>query len=53
MSEKKEYRCRWCDPPRVTNCLIKELKHGKLVWIGCPDCFMKKKEIEKNAKERQ
>jgi len=47
MSEK----CRWCDPPRETNCIIKVLDNGRLVWVGCPDCYVKKKELEKHAEK--
>ena len=45
MSEQKENYCRWCD--MLTNTIIKRLEEGRLVWVGCPDCYVKKKKAEK------
>lgn len=41
--------CKWCDT--LTNTLVKVFDievfdEGRLVWVGCPDCYEKKKEIK-------
>ena len=40
MSEKGY--CNWCET--LTNSIVKEYKEGRLVWSGCPDCYVKRKE---------
>ena len=45
MSEKGY--CKWCDTQ--TNAIVKLQDEGRLVWVGCPDCYAKKKELENNA----
>ena len=47
MSEKGY--CRWCDSQ--TSSIVKVFKEGRLVWVGCPDCYVKKKELENNVTE--
>ncbi len=42
--EKKENYCRWC--ATLTNSIVKLLESGRLIWVGCPDCFVNKKESE-------
>jgi len=32
--------CKWCDT--LTNSIIKQVDNGVLIWVGCPDCFIKK-----------
>ena len=49
MSEKGY--CRWCDTQ--TNAIVKLLDNGRLIWVGCPDCFVKKKELEKHAEKNE
>jgi len=46
--ENKSAYCKWCDT--LTNSIVKVLEEGRLVWVGCPDCFTKKKELE-NARK--
>lgn len=36
--------CKWCDT--LTNSIIKVLEHGHLVWVGCVDCYDKRKKAE-------
>ena len=48
MSEGKENQnhCKWCDT--FGNVVVKVFEYGVLVWVGCPDCSVKKKKSEKN-----
>lgn len=39
--------CRWCDT--VTNTIIKVYKDDVLIWVGCPSCYEKKKEAERDV----
>ena len=41
--------CKWCHT--LTNSIVKEYELGVLVWVGCSDCCVKKKEIAKHAKK--
>jgi len=43
MSEKSY--CNWCDSQ--TGSIVKEYKHGVLIWVGCIDCFTAKTEMKK------
>ena len=43
--EKKSGFCHWCDT--LTNSIVKESDNGRLVWTGCPDCYIKRKELKK------
>ena len=46
MSKSKEtYLCNWCG--NIVNTVIKEKEKGRLVWVGCVDCYKKRKELEK------
>ena len=47
MSEKGY--CNWCDTQ--TNSIVKVFEEGRLIWTGCPDCYVKKKEIEKHERK--
>ena len=43
---KKKGYCNWCDT--LTNRIIKEYDDDdRLIWVGCVDCYNKKKELEK------
>jgi hypothetical protein len=46
MSEEKSY-CKWCDTLIKSNTVVKEYKAGRLVWVGCIDCFRAKTELKK------
>lgn len=37
--------CKWCDT--LTDDIVKVLTLGKLTWVGCIECYEKKKELEK------
>jgi len=51
MSEEKGY-CRWCDTQ--TNTMIREHdEQGRLIWVGCADCYVKKESLKKHAKTEQ
>ena len=41
--------CKWCDT--LTNSIVKVFEKGRLIWSGCPDCYVKRKESKKNAKK--
>jgi len=41
--------CKYCDSQK--NSIIKVFENGVLVWTGCSDCYLKKKESEENAAE--
>ena len=52
MSEAKEtYLCKWCNT--IKNSVIKEYDQGRLTWVGCVDCYKKRKELENNAEANQ
>ena len=52
MSESKSL-CKWCNIQVPTNKIIKVRDNGFVVWIGCFDCYTKKKEIENNAETKK
>jgi len=33
--------CKWCDTS--TNTIVKVFDKGRLVWIGCTNCYEKRK----------
>lgn len=33
--------CKWCD--KLTNSIVKVFNNGKLIWAGCPNCYLEKK----------
>jgi len=33
--------CKWCGT--LTNTIVKVLDKGRLVWIGCTNCYVKRK----------
>lgn len=33
--------CKWCDT--LTNTIVKVFDKGRLVWIGCPNCYENRK----------
>lgn len=45
LTDEKPYYCHWHDG--TTNFIVHEYKNGRLAWSGCPDCYVKMKEIEK------
>jgi len=49
MSEEKGY-CKWCDT--LTNNIIKQYKEGRLVWVGCADCYTAKTELRTKLDKR-
>lgn len=43
--------CKYCDS--MTNSIIRVFENGILIWTGCSDCYIKKKELEKDAAKSQ
>ena len=41
--------CKYCDSQ--TNGIVKIFENGVLVWAGCSDCYLKKKELEKDVEQ--
>jgi len=39
--------CKWCDTQ--TGSIVNEYKEGRLVWVGCIDCFTAKTELKNNV----
>lgn len=55
MSETKEkekpYYCKWCDS--LVNALVEEKKNGLSTWEGCINCYLKLKELQKDATKKK
>ena len=43
------YLCKYCN--RIVPVLKQVYESGFLTWAGCPDCYKKKKELEKDVEE--
>ena len=49
MSEKKSKSlCRWCDTQ--VNSIITVKDKGRVVWIGCADCYIRKEKKKNDPK---
>jgi len=43
--------CKWCDT--LTNSIVKQYEEGILLWVGCPDCFVKKKGVRETKEKKK
>jgi len=48
MSEDEKSLCRWCN--LQSNAIVKEYEQGRLIWVGCADCYEKKERLKKDVK---